>query len=74
MFKKIKEILISNRFKSFYWRMGMMILAVIVSGLLSNIDMLNELFSPAVVMVIGLVLGEVSKAINNALTERKLLS
>ena len=74
MFKKIKEILISNRFKSLYWRAGMMALSILVSGVLSNIDMLENVFSPLVVMIIGLVFGEISKAINNALKARKLLS
>lgn len=72
--KKIKEILLSNRFKSFYWRLGMLILAAIVGGLLDNIDMLSPYLSPAAVGILGLILGEISKAINNVLTARKLLS
>jgi len=70
MLNKIRTILVSNRFKSFYWRMGMMFSAVFVSGLLSNIDMLATFFSPAVITTLGLILGEISKAINNSLSKK----
>jgi Ca2+-dependent lipid-binding protein len=63
----VYNILSSNRVKSFLWRTGMMCLAVIVSALLTNIDALTPYISPAFVMVLGLILGEISKAINSAL-------
>lgn len=58
----------SNRIKSFLWRTGMMCVAVIVSALLSNIDILAPYLSPAVITVFGLILGEVSKSLNNYLS------
>ena len=64
---KIKTFLGGNRMKSFYWRTGMMIVAVLVSSLLASLDIFAEFLSPAVVTFIGLMLGEVSKAINTAL-------
>jgi hypothetical protein len=68
--QKIKEIFFSNRFKSFYWRTGMMVLAVIIGSILSNIDMLTPYLNPTTVTVLGLILGEISKAINNALSNQ----
>ena len=64
----MKEILLSNRFKSFYWRTGMMVLATLISAFLANIDMLNPYISPAFVGLLGLILGEVSKALNTKLS------
>jgi len=68
---KIKAFLIGNRMKSLYWRTGMMILAVIVSSLLASLDLFAEVFSPVVITMLGLVLGEISKYINKALQARK---
>ena len=70
MLKKIKEVFTSNRMKSLYWRTGMMILAVILGNFLSNIDVLASVLSPASITLLGLILGEVSKAINNSLKAR----
>lgn len=72
--KKIKEILLSNRFKSFYWRLGMLVLAAVIGGILDNINILSPYLSPATIGIFGLILGECSKAVNNVLTARKLLS
>jgi hypothetical protein len=46
----------------------MMVLATFMGGLLSNLDLLAPYVSPATVAVLGLILGEISKGINNALS------
>jgi hypothetical protein len=63
--------MLKNRIKSLLWRIGMMIVAVIVSAFLANIDILNPYISPAFVGVLGLILGEISKALNTYLSETK---
>jgi hypothetical protein len=57
-----------NRFKSLLWRAGMVALAAGLSWVLNNLSMLS--LSPTLTVVIGLVLGEVSKQINNNLTQK----
>jgi len=61
--KKIKDILVSKRFKSFYWRLGMMIVATVVAFLSDAV--IDFGFSPEVTVTLGLVLGEISKALNS---------
>jgi len=61
----IKNILANNRVKSFLWRTGMMILAVIIQQLIDSMS--GWQVSPEATVVLGLVLGELSKAINMAL-------
>lgn len=56
----------SSRVKSFLWRSGMMIVAYACATIAGNLGMLN--LGVTEVTVIGLVLGEVSKAINNSLS------
>lgn len=68
---QMMAILTSPRFKSFYWRTGMMVLAAIIGSLASNLSLLAPYVGPASITVLGLILGEVSKAINTALTEVK---
>ena len=60
----IVSVLTSSRFKSFYWRTGMMIVAVIVAQLGSNLDLIEPYVNPATITVLCLILGEVSKALN----------
>jgi hypothetical protein len=60
--KNIKEVLTSSRFKSFYWRTGMMIVAAVVAFLVENVSAFN--LPPEVTVVVGLILGEVSKYLN----------
>ena len=52
-----------KRIKSFLWRIGMMTAAFIATAVADNIGMLE--FSPVVTTVLGLILGEVSKALNS---------
>ena len=59
--------MVSTRFKSFYWRVGMMVLAAFLNAVSSNIGLLQ--IGGQWVVVIGLVLGEISKAVNNALSK-----
>tara|TARA_R110000868_G_scaffold312482_1_gene573407 strand:+ start:933 stop:1127 length:195 start_codon:yes stop_codon:yes gene_type:complete len=61
MTKKNKQIYL-NRIKSFSWRLGMMALALTVSFFLENIDLLS--LPAEAKIILGLVLGEVSKYLN----------
>ena len=59
------KFLKSSRVKSFLWRSGMMIVAFTCTALAENLGILE--LSTTSTTVIGLILGEVSKAINNSL-------
>jgi hypothetical protein len=52
-----------KRIKSLAWRAGMMAIAVFLGSVSENIGLLE--LSPQVTVLIGLVLGEVSKWLNN---------
>lgn len=67
----MKNFITSNRVKSFLWRSGMMALASILAILAENLNLLE--LSPAVVAVVGLVFGEISKSINKMIAEKKEL-
>ena len=60
--KNILDVLTSNRFKSFYWRSGMMLVASFIAFLSENLGMFE--FSPQITVLVGLVLGEISKFLN----------
>jgi len=47
----------------------MMFLALVVAGLLDNLDIFAGVFSPAVITMLGLILGEVSKGLNNLISK-----
>lgn len=51
-----------KRLKSFAWRTGMMVLAFGAAFALENLHLLD--LNPAMVTLLGLVLGEVSKFLN----------
>lgn len=59
----IKNLFISPRFISFYWRTG----AIALSGLIALVaENIADIGLPSLaVLIIGLVLGEASKALNN---------
>lgn len=57
-----KEALV-KRLKSFAWRAGMMFAALVVAFLSESLADFN--LSPQVTVVLGLVLGEISKYISN---------
>ena len=65
IFQNIGAVLTSSRFKSFYWRTGMMTLASVLTFLGNNLGDFG--LSPQFAIFAGLVLGEVSKAVNNAI-------
>ncbi len=58
---------LKNRLKSFGWRLGMMIAAVVVDQLLVELASFN--LSASTTVILGLVLGEVSKLIHNVNVE-----
>lgn len=56
-----KELLF-KRFKSFLWRLGAIVAVALLSFLAENLGLFG--LSPQVQLVLGLVLGEVTKALN----------
>lgn len=54
------------RLSSFAWRLWMMVLALVIDFALQNLGLFN--LPGEIVLILGLVLGEVSKHINNKLT------
>lgn len=60
---------LTKRVYSLVWRVGMMVLAVVLDWALVNYTALN--IPPQFTVLLGLVLGEVSKAINTELQIRK---
>ena len=59
----ILDVLLSPRFTSFYWRAGIMVLTGFLSIVAANIGMFQ--LSPAATAMVGLILGEVVKSLNN---------
>ena len=53
---------VKNRFKSFAWRTGIMVAVALVNFALANLSDFS--LSPEVTVLVGLVLGEVSKYLN----------
>lgn len=51
----------------------MMVVAVVIASFVDNIDMIEPYVNPAVIGVLGLALGEVSKGITNWLKENSTL-
>ena len=58
-----------NRLKSFAWRLGMMVLAFTANYISTNLAGLE--LSPEITIVIGLVMGEISKFLNVELSKAK---
>jgi hypothetical protein len=56
----------NKRVKSFVWRTGMMVLALIINQ--GIIFMTDSGLTTGAWVILGLVLGEISKMINNALS------
>lgn len=67
----LTKLLTNNRFKSFYWRTGMMVLAVILQQLTLFTAGLE--LSPTTTVLIGLILGEISKSINKTIKELPII-
>lgn len=62
MSKESKEVLI-KRLKSLSWRVGMMLAAIVVDFLITNIGLFE--LPDVLTVVLGLMLGEVSKYLNS---------
>lgn len=58
-----QELLSSSRFWSLLWRTGAMAVAFILGAVLTNLQVLE--LSPQMTVFIGLVIGEITKALNN---------
>lgn len=65
----IKNIFQNKRVKSFLWRTGMMVLAVLVSQGTEALPLLAEYTNPTTIVILGLVMGEISKALNVQIKE-----
>ena len=61
---------IKKRLLSLFWRAGMMALAVIIDGIVVMLSDGTIKIDTTYVVLIGLVLGECSKAIRNSIVEK----
>lgn len=64
----IKNIGENKRVKSFLWRTGMMCLAIVIVELINILPSLE--LPTGITVLLGLILGEISKMINNTLQGR----
>lgn len=62
----LQELFSSTRAKSLLWRCGAMALAFVLTSSLNNLDALQLTTQQTV--FIGLVIGEITKALNNYLS------
>ena len=60
------DILQHKRVKSFLWRTGMMVLAVVIGQVTEVLPLLAVYTNETTVTILGLALGEVSKALNKS--------
>ena len=67
MQKFTNELFSSDRLKSLLWRTGAVMVVAGLNYLSANLGQLN--FSSEVVVFAGLILGEVTKAINNTINK-----
>lgn len=63
------ELLSSARFKSFLWRGGAILAITGLNYVSTNLGIFN--LSPQAVIIVGLVIGEITKAINNVVQFNK---
>ena len=61
----IKSMLLSSRFKGFYWFLGSAVLSTIINVLIANIDMFAPYVSPATIILLTGILQQLSKAVVN---------
>jgi hypothetical protein len=61
----IKSMLLSSRFKGFYWFLGSAVLSTIINALIANIDMFAPYVSPATIILLTGILQQLSKAVVN---------
>ena len=62
--KKIKLVLLSNRFKSFYWRSGAMLVVGFLNVILESATDLQ--LSNITVIVLGLIVAVITKVLNSS--------
>jgi hypothetical protein len=66
--QKLKQLALtiynSKRVRSFAWRLGAMIAIAVVS--FTSQEVANATISPQIQVVLGLILGEITKALNNS--------
>jgi len=67
---QILNVLTSPRFQSFYWRTAMLAVAGFVALLAESLDLFE--LSLNATAILGLILGEVSKALNNLVHNKPL--
>jgi hypothetical protein len=65
----MKQIILSKRVRSLVWRTLMMFIAGICAAIADDIGLLK--LNGEMTVLVGLVLGEISKAINNMIQESK---
>ena len=61
----LKSMLLSSRFKSFYWFLGSAALSTIINALIANIDMFAPYVSGATIILLTGILQQLSKAVVN---------
>lgn len=59
---KQNKVVLSNRIKSLLWRLGAMAVAILLQFVIVNLELLN--IPAELTVLIGLILGEVSKFLN----------
>lgn len=62
--QNVLTVLTNNRFKSFYWRTAMMALAGFITLVIENLAGFG--LSAQTTVILGLILGELSKAVAKA--------
>lgn len=67
--EKIKEFLCSNRVKSFLWRLGAFVAVGLIDMLIKSLGGLG--LDPQVLILVSLLLGETTKALNNFLAGKE---
>lgn len=63
---------VMNRFKSFAWRLSMMIAVALVNYVMANYTGFG--LSPEITVVVGLVVGEISKFLNAEIQGKEVVT
>jgi len=62
---------VMNRFKSFAWRLSMMVIVALVNYVTANYTGFG--LSPEITVLVGLIFGEVSKFLNTELSGKEIV-
>ncbi len=65
------QIQFKKRLITLCWYLAMQVLSFVISLGLSNIDILSPYISPAFSTVLGLILAQISKELNNYISAKK---